>query len=311
MSIFDFKPVEPEYKKLIDSYSYKYGENSCQHSFVSMYGHFGKYGDSFFECDDWLYICRTGLCDESRKVYLCPLGAPDDDASFIRAIDNVAEDAHSEGKRAVFETVTAAVKNRINSLMPGRFRFEYSRDYAEYVYSRDKLLRLPGKHLSKRRYQYRAFYRKYDGRTRIEQISEALIPDILSFQARWMDERMKEGDNPQLFEENEAILRELNEYFRLQLFGIVIYVDDAVAGYAFGTPLSGDCFDVLCEKGDRSFEYIYRVLKRELPAYCSEDFKLFNWEEDVGDAGLRQVKLDYYPNILIDKYRAEEVYEQT
>ncbi len=309
MSKFDFKPVEPENKDIIDSYSYKYGENSCQHSLVSMYGHFDKYGDSFFEHEGWLYICRTGLCDESRNVYLCPLGDPDDDGAFAVALKNIMEDAHSEGKRVVFETVTANAKNRINSLMPGIFRFDYSRDYAEYVYSREKLIRLPGSHLSKRRYQYKAFYRRYEGRVRIEPIREEMIPDILSFQARWMDERMSEGDNPQLFEENGAIIRELGAYSKLGLFGIVIYVDDNIAGYAFGTPLSENCFDVLCEKGDRSTEFIYRVLKRELPAYCSEDYKFFNWEEDVGDVGLRQVKLDYYPNILIDKYRAEEVYE--
>ena len=139
MSKFDFKPVEPENKDIIDSYSYKYGENSCQHSLVSMYGHFDKYGDSFFEHEGWLYICRTGLCDESRKVYLCPLGDPDDDGAFAVALKNIMEDAHSEGKRVVFETVTANAKNRINSLMPGIFRFDYSRDYAEYIYSREKL----------------------------------------------------------------------------------------------------------------------------------------------------------------------------
>ena len=61
------------------------------------------------------------------------------------------------------------------------------------------------------------------------------------------------------------------------------------------------------EKGDRSIPYIYQVLKRELPDYCSKRYVYFNWEEDVGSPGLREMKLRYHPDILMVKYRAEEV----
>ena len=52
--MLDFKPVTLKDKERIEKYSFKYGENSCQHSFVSMYAHSGKYGDSFAEKDGWL-----------------------------------------------------------------------------------------------------------------------------------------------------------------------------------------------------------------------------------------------------------------
>ena len=302
----DFKPVELKDKELIDSYSFRYGDNSCQHSFVSMYGHFGKYGDSFFESEGWLYLNRSGLNSEGKKVYLCPMGDPSDEEGFMRAMENLLEDAASEGKKVVFETATAEARERIEELLPGVFRFEYSRDWAEYIYTRKKLVNLTGSHLAKRRYQYRSFYRKFEGRVRLEMIKPGDIEDILAFQERWMSERMAEGDNPQLLEENEAILRELGAFERLSLQGIIIYVDEGIAGYAYGTALSDDCFDVLCEKGDRNIDNIYRVLKRELPEKL-EEFSKFNWEEDVGDTGLRQIKLDYYPDILKDKFRAEEI----
>ena len=302
----EFKPVELEDKEIIDSYSFRFGGDSCQHSFVSMYGHFGKYGDSYCEQDGWLYINRAGLNSEDKKVYLCPLGDASDEDGCRRAIETLLEDAASEGRRVVFETATKAAKERIEELLPGVFRFEYSRDWAEYVYTRNKLVNLPGSHMSKRRYQYKSFYRKYEGRVRVDAISPEVIADIFTFQKRWMAERMAEGDNPQLLEENEAIIRELGAFERLSLQGIVIYVDEAIAGYAFGVPLSEECFDVLVEKGDRNIDNIYRVLKRELPA-ALEKYARFNWEEDVGDTGLRQIKLDYYPDMLMDKYRAEEI----
>ena len=306
---WDFKPVEISDKPLIDSYSIRYGENSCQHSFVSMYGHFGKYGDSFFEKDGWLYLCRTHLKRTGEKVYLCPLGNPNDKRGFAKALENVLADAASEGKRAVFETVTAKARERMEKAMPGRFKFTYSRDFSEYVYSRDKLVKLSGVAMAKKRYQYNSFQRKYEGRIRVEHINERLLPEILDFQSSWMFERMQEGDAPELMEENEAIQREIGEFTNLALSGIIIRIDGNIVGYAYGAALSDECFDVFVGKGDRKVDHIYRALNRKLPESCARRFRCFNWEEDLGDTGLRQMKMDYHPDVLMEKYIARENYE--
>ena len=45
----EFKTVSFAEKEMIDRYAFRYGERSCQHSFVSMIGHSEKYGDAVYE----------------------------------------------------------------------------------------------------------------------------------------------------------------------------------------------------------------------------------------------------------------------
>ena len=101
-----FNPVDFFQKELIDHYTFLFGENSCQYSFVSMYGHKDKYNDSIFEKDNWLYICRQNLETINKKVYLCPLGNLNDKDGFNNAIKNILEDAHSLNKKVEFRTIT-------------------------------------------------------------------------------------------------------------------------------------------------------------------------------------------------------------
>ena len=96
--MLDFKPITLEDKERIDKYSFKYAENSCQHSFVSMYAHFGKYGDSFAEKDGWFYICRTRMGTDRQKVYLCPMGDRSDAEGMHTAINDLLADASEEGR---------------------------------------------------------------------------------------------------------------------------------------------------------------------------------------------------------------------
>lgn len=291
---------------MIDRYSFQYGERSCQHSFVSMIGHSEKYGDAVCEKDGWLYYCRQNLETDKVRFYLCPLGDREDRDGFAGAIEAVLEDAQKNGKRARFETVTKGAAEMFQSCFPDRFDIESCRDFYEYIYSREKLVKLPGKKMARRRYQVNSCLRYYEGRLQIDPIREADIPEIRLFQEEWVRERYEENKNPELLEENGAIIRELDEFSRCGLMGIIIRLDDEIVGYAYGVCLSEDSFDILVEKGNRDILHIYRLLKRELPARCDEKIRWINWEEDVGDPGLRQIKTDYYPDMLMEKYIVEE-----
>ncbi len=302
----EFKAVSFAEKELADRYAFQYGERSCQHSFVSMFGHSEKYGDALCEKDGWLYYCRKNLETETTRFYLCPMGDREDRKGFTEAIENILADAREAGKKARFETVTKGAAELISSCFPDRFTIKPCRDFYEYIYSREKLVKLPGKKMARRRYQVNACLRYYEGRIQIDPILEEDVPEIKLFQEEWVRQRYEENGNPELLEENGAILRELGEFGRCGLKGIIVRLDGDIVGYAYGVCLTEDCFDILVEKGDRNILHIYRLLKRELPAHCDEKIQWINWEEDVGDAGLRQIKTDYYPDMLMEKYIVEE-----
>ena len=105
-SMLDFRPITLEDKERIERYSFRYAQRSCQHTFVSMYAHFGKYGDSYAEKDGRLYICRTRLGTDRQKVYLFPMGDMPDVQGLRTAINELLADASREGKRAVLYTIT-------------------------------------------------------------------------------------------------------------------------------------------------------------------------------------------------------------
>lgn len=300
-----FEKVSIKDKDMIDSYSLKYGENSCQHSFASMYCHEDKYGDSVCKENGWLYICREKLGNDERKVYLCPMGNQSDEGGFAKAIRNVLIDASKENKKVVFYTITENTKRKIEMLFPGMFNFYEDRACYEYLYSRQKLIDLTGSGMATRRRQCRLFY-KNNKDVKIEIIDKKMIDEIADFQNLWMAERMSKGLSHGLIEEDKAIKNGLSSYEKLGLFGMTMKVNGKMAGYVFGSPLSDNCFDIMAEKGARSIPYVYMAIKQALPKICDEKYSFINWEEDVGDSGLRTMKLRYHPDVLMKKYKAEQ-----
>lgn len=72
--MLDFQHINLSMKRMIDSYTFKYGGNSCQYSFASSFYLEHKYGDMFCEHDGFLYILRSKRCNANERVYLFPLG---------------------------------------------------------------------------------------------------------------------------------------------------------------------------------------------------------------------------------------------
>lgn len=69
-----FEPITLEKKREIERFFFRYGEGSCQHSFVSSYCMSVKYGDMACVRNHFLYILRLKRCTiELRKVLSeCP-----------------------------------------------------------------------------------------------------------------------------------------------------------------------------------------------------------------------------------------------
>jgi hypothetical protein len=299
----DFQPLNLSHQAMIEKYMYWYGENSCQHSFVSMFCFNAKYGYSVCEEDNTLFVCREKLSNEQYRTYLIPMGGGDK----LAAIKRLQEDARLYGAKVRLETVTENVKNTLEKECPGVFSAEENRDYAEYIYSAEKLAYLPGKEMASKRKDTNSFWRDYEDRVNIKKMTGAHSDETIAYQEKWLKTRLLQEDSIQLELENEAIMLGLQNFDKLGLSGIMLYVDNVLRGYAYGSKLSDDCYDVIIEKGDREIDNIYRVLNMEIVKRCCSGMTYINREEDLGQPGLRKAKLSYKPDILLNKYIMTEV----
>lgn len=305
--MLSFEKITLKDRDVLRQYLYQYGENSCQHSFVSMFCMAGKYGDMFCQQDGYLFIQRGNKRTPGFRNYLFPMGDTTDKSALKNAISLILEDAKSHGQKARFETVTRKAAEEIQRLFPERFHCVNIRDYAEYLYTHEKLADLPGSEMASKRHDINTFFRDYGDKTVIEKICPDHIEKIRTFQKNWLLDMLRGEEDVQLELENEAIQVGLDHFEELGLSGIVVFVDGEIAGFAYGTPISKDCYNVIIEKGDRRVPDIYRVLNRDLVRMCCDGYAYINREEDVGVAGLRKAKMSYKPDILLEKFIVTEI----
>lgn len=303
----EFLPVGPTLRRTAEPYLRAYGEGSCQHSFASMYCLQHKYGDALCEKNGALYVVRRRLCTRDWRVYLAPMTDTHSTAACRAAMQPLFEDAHEHGAHLRLHTATENMAMRLWEAFPGKFTFEERRDLAEYIYSCRRLAELSGQELSGKRYERNLFYRLYAGRIKVEKICAEHFPAIKAFQDRWLAEHQRADNTASLQNENTAIELALAHYQELGLDGVAIFLDEQICGYAIGASLSDKVCDAMFEKGDVEVQGVYRVLNQEFVRQCCMGHSFVNREEDLGDAGLRQAKLSYKPDILLKKYVVSEV----
>lgn len=306
--MLDFNKVTIESGNIIEPYLKKYGSSSCQHSLILMTGLSMKYGDEYALVDDVLYIHRSALDKDGKRFYLAPLGnfsdASDEDSQnkLKQSVGLILDDAAYYGCKAVFYTVTEEFKEWLEAIFPSEFSYEYSRDYAEYVYTTESLSILAGKALRDKRNRVHAFYSAYEGHIRIENLEAENLTDVMIFQNDWIKDRLADGYDEMLAREHEAIKFYLSHFEELGLRGIVVYVKGTVVGYAAGVSLNDECMDEVIEKGRKDVTGIYQLLCNEFALLCCKDYKYINREEDLGVEGLRRAKTSYCPEFMIEKY---------
>lgn len=307
----DFKEVTLRDRVTIDGYMMKYGEGSCQHSFMAMLGMQGKYGDVFCEDNGVLYVLRRGLSNDDSDAFLVPMGLMcESDEGMIAAVEKIMDHAHKRDKKIAFNTLTEDSMKRITGLFPGKFAAEEARDSFEYIHTFEDLAYMRGAGFSRRRQDINSFNRIFGDRTQIKTIDADEICDIRDFQIYWNDdhtERCLINGRKTLQHEHEGIMKILDAFGQLPVSGIVIRVEGVVRGYAYGTVISNGLYDVLVEKGDRGIRDIYRPLNTELVKMCASGHRYINREEDCGDLGLRASKLSLMPEFFLKKYIVSEV----
>jgi len=175
------------------------------------------------------------------------------------------------------------------------FDAQEDRTGANYVYLTRDLAELPGRRYAKKRNhaaQFEALYPTWDA-VPMDAACGPHCVDVLLAMARGLG--VDETD-PSVRSELEALDFTIRHWARLDQQGLLVRVDGQPVAFSVYERLNPQIAAVHFEKAKRAFKGSYQVVNREAArriqaAGCT----LVNREEDLGDAGLRQAKLSYYP----------------
>jgi hypothetical protein len=175
--------------------------------------------------------------------------------------------------------------------------FIYNDDDSDYIYTREKIEKLPGRYLHKKRNlikQYRALYKYED-----KDYNCGLAYDAQMALDRWL----QLGGQPVEDTDYVACSDAIEKCVFLGLKGRVFYADGFPVGFLLGEPLNADTFVFHFAKGITSFKGIYAHMYNSFALALPENYSFLNLEQDMGKENLRQAKSTYLQDDLLRKYR--------
>lgn len=302
-----FKQIELSDKDILNKFFIDIQNQNSECTFTNLYMWRRCFAVRWASVEGHLIIQPNAF--ESSWI-LPPYGYHQNDESFKEALISMAKYFHDSEKPFIIRGVTEDEKERIEKVMPNRFRFSEEREIEDYIYHAEDLRSLKGRKFSKKRNHINAFKRDYPNYD-FAPVTPGDVPDILDFLEHWYGQQnaldqMDDG----LLCEREAIYDALINMERLDFIGGLIRIDGRVVAFTFGERVKEDTVVIHIEKAFADYRGLYAVINQEYLNHFWPDMTYVNREEDMGLEGLRKAKMSYYPAYLLKKYKAELIYDE-
>lgn len=183
----------------------------------------------------------------------------------------------------------------ISSMSSDDFQITFNRDDSDYLFKKEKIAEYPGRDLSAKRNLVKQFLNAHEAK-------------IIPYEKRWAEDALTilnvwqsgfKGEDSDFFPCQDGI--QFSE--ELGLFGYLIYIEEKPAAFILGEHFK-NVFVIHFAKALTEYKGIYPFLFKELAGRLLEqEISCLNWEQDLGQEGLRKSKLSYQPDKLASKYR--------
>lgn len=247
--------------------------------------------------EDMLVFCKTK--DGVIEKVTFPMGKGDKKRAFD-AIEKYFEDNKLPFCMYLVEREMFAL---IDTWYPGKYKIEYHRDEADYLYEWETLAYLKGKKLHGKRNHINRFLENHPNYV-YENIDGSNYEECIELTELWRDGG--EVDETISYE-TEAVKYALQHKDILGLEGALIRVDGKVVAFTLGEPLKEDTYVVHFEKAYADIQGAYPMINREFVRRNLRGYKYINREEDMGVPGLRHAKTSYQPVRLVEKGTVSKV----
>ena len=224
---------------------------------------------------------------------------------LLTMLDTISMECRAEGCKLLLLGVLDCHLPILRQWRPEGLIIQEDRNRSDYLYLRTSLASLTGKALQPKRNHINKFLKTYADWT-YEPIEKSNIQDCLEMERLWCIANGCDKNNG-MEQERQAVLFALHHFEELGLLGGLLRVERRIVAFTFGMPINADTFGVHVEKANSEIEGSYALINREFARNVPEQFVYLNREEDLGIEGLRRAKLSYKPEIILSKYRVEEL----
>lgn len=262
--------LHPRFQQLVEGIS--------EFTFANLYlfRHAHRYAVTAMADDTLVILGRDGTADFFMLPFLLP------------------EPSLLEQLFASHTMLKCATRAQATALEARGYRARADRDNFDYLYRRQDLALLGGRHYHKKRNLVKAFVSTHAFAAK--PLREEFRNDALQVLARWRSE-VGEGDYA-------AAAEALERMEDLQLCGGIYYVQTEPVAYVLGEEVAGgSCFAIHFEKAVAGYKGLYQYINQSFAAILPESYATINREQDLGDEGLRKAKLSYNPSGFVEKFK--------
>lgn len=215
-------------------------------------------------------------------------------------------DLHRYARQFGFERYWYAPGDYLGTLdhseLEALFVFHEQKEFDDYVYLTEDLIRLKGNKFSKKRNLINQFTREYlrNGRVALEDIRQEHVEECLQFLEVWCEKHACDSDQEtNLACEKSALITTLKNINRLESKGILIRVDGAVSAFGIGSRLNRITGTLNFEKAFSEIKGLYQFLDNECAKRLFNEFQYINKESDMNLPNLAESKQSYNPVMRI------------
>jgi len=287
-----FKSVEFSDREILLPFYEKLNSRSCDDCFSNLY--LWKHLEPMeYQIVDGVAVLKSKL---PKFFFRFPMGPEE---KIPGALDAMAAFSEAEGVPFLLRLVTKEQFQVIEGLCPGKYHFEPTRDFWDYVYDREKLTNLSGRKYHGKKNHINKFNREYSDWS-YEPITDENVEECFQMGLRW---RVL-NDCDQLYEKRIEMCVALNSLRllkELNLKGGLLRVNGDVVAYTIGEMVNEDTFVVHIEKALTEIEGAYTVINQQFVEHEMAGALYVNREDDTGDEGLREAKESYHPVMMVEK----------
>ena len=290
LTIDDFRPVTLEDRTVFFNHYSKYPQAHSDNTFTNMvcWNHYANYRYALINGSILLSSTIDGVIR-----FRAPIGPRDPE--LLREVIRLA---FAVGDKEPVVLIDQPTSLWIQSLCP-KVHIIPDRNHFEYVYRARDLADLSGGSYLNIRRQLNRF--RKNCAYAVEPITVENTDEVKCFLVKWCEWKGCE-DDPVLAHEKEAIFYAVDHFVELGISGLIIRVDRNIGAMSLFEPLNTETALVHFEKGLPDCEGIYKAINAETADLISKDYIYINRESDLGVPGLREAKMRYHPDHMVEAY---------